>query len=60
MSFRCDKCKKVASKPRRVVIRQKMVEHWGWRQGEFGPEPVVVGVGPQIVQEANHCNSCAG
>lgn len=60
MSFRCEGCKNVANKPKRVAVKTRQHEHVELREGEFGQlVPQVVGVGDQIVQEKNLCGACA-
>jgi hypothetical protein len=59
MSFRCQGCKKVNRKPTRIVTKTREHEHVELREGEFGnPVPMIVGVGPQIVQEKILCSGC--
>lgn len=60
MSFRCQKCSKLGQKPHRVVTRTRQHEHVELREGEFGKlVPMIVGVGPQIVEEKDLCGKCA-
>lgn len=61
MSFRCEneKCRKVGKHPHRVVTRTRQHEHVELREGEYGKKvPMIVGVGNQIVQEKNLCDTC--
>ena len=61
MSFNCDLCKNHdAGKPIRTITKARMVEHKERRRNEeTGREEIlVVGSGPQIVQEMNLCDNC--
>jgi hypothetical protein len=61
MSFRCEGCKKVGHKPQIVTTKTRMHEHVELRQdGEYGPMiPVIVGAGPQIVEQKKLCGNCS-
>jgi len=59
MSARCKKCNKVTQRPKTVVTKTRQHEHVEMRPGEYGAlEPVIVGVGPQIVSQEQRCESC--
>lgn len=61
MSFRCEGCgKPKAGKPNRVIVKTRQHDHREVRRNEETGKValVVVGKGPQIVQEANLCGSC--
>ena len=60
MSFRCEQCKKVADRPQIVTTKTRMHEHVELREGERGVlVPMIVGSGPQIVQQKKLCGKCA-
>lgn len=61
MSARCKKCNKVTKKPTMITTKSRMHEHVELRpNGEYGElEPMVVGVGPQIVSQELRCDNCA-
>lgn len=60
MSFRCENCKDVAQKPKIVTTKTRQHEHVEYRPGEHGfLEPMIVGSGPQIVQQKKLCGACA-
>lgn len=60
MSARCKKCNKVTQKPTMVTTKSRMHEHVEIRTNEEGYQvPMVVGAGPQIVEQQLRCESCA-
>lgn len=60
MSFKCEKCNKVAQKPQIITTKTRMVEHTEMREGEYGAMiPVIVGAGSQIVEQKKLCSKCA-
>lgn len=50
--FNCEKCEKTATRPNRVVVERKMVEHCEAPAGPRG------GRGTQIVREVRVCDAC--
>lgn len=60
MSFRCQSCDKVGSKPNRIVVQKRRYDHHELRENyETGVVvPTFIGVGDQIVEEKNICDKC--
>lgn len=62
MSFRCEGCRSVGYKPEIITTKTRMHEHVELRpDGEWGESmiPMIVGSGPQIVQQKKLCGKCA-
>lgn len=51
--FKCEQCQQSASRPNKIVVERKTVDH----HAPGGPRG---GMGSQIVREISVCDTCAG